>query len=50
MVRNSDQSSAELEEVAVDIEVEQQRERELETIFAGGIADAVGRIDQLCVD
>lgn len=50
MVQNSEQSSAEAEEVAVGTEVEQQMERELGTIFAEGTADAVGRTDQLCVD
>lgn len=50
MVRNSGQSSAEVEEVAVGIEVELKRERELGRTSVGGTAGAVGRIDQLCVD
>lgn len=50
MVRSSGHSWAEAEEVAVGTEVEQQMERELGTTFAGGTADAAGRIDQLCVD
>lgn len=50
MVRNSEQSFGEVEEVAVGTEVELRMEQELGTIFAGRTADVVGRIGQLCVD